>query len=170
MRTVVTPTLAGRRGDRPGRGPHNVGGLGREWVEGVERMEIKRVGSQPSAKGSAEWFTGTVRLDRLFEAPDPARVWGANVTFEPGARTAWHSHPLGQTLIVTAGCGRAQRWGGPVEEIRPGDVIWISPGEKHWHGAAATTAMTHLAIQEKLDGNIVEWMEPVTDAQYDDGS
>ena len=133
-------------------------------------MEIKRVGSQPSAKRSAEWFTGTVRLDRLFEAPDPARVWGANVTFEPGARTAWHSHPLGQTLIVTAGCGRAQRWGGPVEEIRPGDVIWISPGEKHWHGAAATTAMTHLAIQEKLDGNIVEWMEPVTDAQYDDGS
>jgi len=133
-------------------------------------MEIKRVGSQPSAKGSAEWFTGTVRLDRLFEAPDPARVWGANVTFEPGARTAWHSHPLGQTLIVTAGCGRAQRWGGPVEEIRPGDVIWISPGEKHWHGAAATTAMTHLAIQEKLDGNIVEWMEPVTDAQYDGGS
>lgn len=133
-------------------------------------MEIKRVGSQPSATGSAEWFTGTVRLDRLFEAPDPARVWGANVTFEPGARTAWHSHPLGQTLIVTAGCGRAQRWGGPVEEIRPGDVIWISPGEKHWHGAAAATAMTHLAVQEKLDGKMVDWMEPVTDAQYEGGA
>ena len=133
-------------------------------------MEIKRVGTQPSVKGPAEWFTGTVRMDWLFEAQDPARVAGASVTFEPGARTAWHTHPLGQTLIVTAGCGRAQRWGGPVEEIRPGDVIWISPGEKHWHGAAATTAMTHLAIQEKLDGKMVEWMEPVTDAQYDGGA
>ena len=130
-------------------------------------MEIKRVGTQPSVKGPAEWFTGTVRMDWLFEAQDPARVAGASVTFEPGARTAWHTHPLGQTLIVTAGCGRAQRWGGPVEEIRPGDVIWIAPGEKHWHGAAATTAMTHLAIQEKLDGKMVEWMEPVSDAQYD---
>jgi len=133
-------------------------------------MEIKRVGSRASEKGPADWFTGTVRLDRLFEAAEPARVAGASVTFEPGARTAWHSHPLGQTLIVTAGCGRAQRWGGPVEEIRPGDVVWISPGEKHWHGAAVATAMTHLAIQEKLDGKMVEWMEPVTDAQYEGGA
>jgi quercetin dioxygenase-like cupin family protein len=133
-------------------------------------MEIKRVGTRPSENGSAEWFTGAVRLDRLFDAPAPARVAGASVTFEPGARTAWHTHPLGQTLIVTAGCGRAQRWGGPVEEIRPGDVIWFSPREKHWHGAAATTAMTHLAIQEKLDGKTVDWMEPVSDAQYDGGS
>lgn len=132
-------------------------------------MEIKRVGTRPSEKGSADWFTGAVRLDRLFEAPEPARVAGASVTFEPGARTAWHTHPLGQTLIVTAGCGRAQRWGGPVEEIRPGDVIWFSPGEKHWHGAAAATAMTHLAIQERLEGKVVEWMEPVSDAQYDGG-
>jgi quercetin dioxygenase-like cupin family protein len=133
-------------------------------------MEIRRVGTEPSVKGPAEWFTGTVRLDRLFEAAEPARAAGASVTFEPGARTAWHTHPLGQTLIVTAGCGRAQRWGGPVEEIRPGDVIWFSPGEKHWHGAAATTAMTHLAIQEKLDGTMVDWMGPVSDAQYDGGS
>ncbi len=133
-------------------------------------MEIQRVGKRPSEKGSADWFTGAVRLDRLFDAPEPARVAGASVTFEPGARTAWHTHPLGQTLIVTAGCGRAQRWGGPVEEIRPGDVVWFSPGEKHWHGAAATTAMTHLAIQEKLDGKMVEWMEPVSDAQYEGGA
>ncbi len=133
-------------------------------------MEIQRVGKRPSEKGSADWFTGAVRLDRLFDAPEPARVAGASVTFEPGARTAWHTHPLGQTLIVTAGCGRAQRWGGPVEEIRPGDVVWFSPGEKHWHGAAATTAMTHLAIQEKLDGKMVEWMEPVTDVQYEGGA
>jgi quercetin dioxygenase-like cupin family protein len=142
----------------------------REYLQEVERMEIKRVGSRPSEKGPADWFTGTVRMDRLFEAAEPARVAGASVTFEPGARTAWHSHPLGQTLIVTAGCGRAQRWGGPVEEIRPGDVVWISPGEKHWHGAAATTAMTHLAIQEKLDGKMVDWMEPVSDAQYEGGA
>ena len=133
-------------------------------------MEIRRVGKEASVKGPADWFTGAVRLDRLFEAPEPARVAGASVTFEPGARTAWHTHPLGQTLIVTAGCGRAQRWGGPVEEIRPGDVIWIFPGEKHWHGAAATTAMTHLAIQERLDGKTVEWMEPVSDSQYEGGS
>jgi quercetin dioxygenase-like cupin family protein len=141
----------------------------REYLQGVERMEIKRVGSRPSEKGPADWFTGAVRMDWLFDAQAPARVAGASVTFEPGARTAWHSHPLGQTLIVMAGCGRAQRWGGPVEEIRPGDVIWISPGEKHWHGAAATTAMTHLAIQEKLDGKMVDWMEPVSDAQYERG-
>ena len=130
------------------------------------KMEIKRIGSQPSSKGSADWFTGTVRVDPLFEAPGPARVRGASVTFEPGARTAWHTHPLGQTLIVTAGCGRAQREGGPIEEIRPGDVVWIPPGEKHWHGAAPTTAMTHIAVQEALDGKAVDWMEKVTDEQY----
>ena len=130
-------------------------------------MEIKRVGTRPSEKGSADWFTGAVRLDRLIDAPDPARVAGSSVTFEPGARTVWHTHPLGQTLIVTAGCGRVQRWGGPVEEIRPGDVVWISPGEKHWHGAAATTGMTHFAVQEKLDGKMVDWLEPVSDAQYE---
>ena len=129
-------------------------------------MDINRVGSQPSGKGLSEYFTGTVRIDPLFEAHDPARALGAAVTFEPGARTAWHTHPLGQTLIVTAGCGRAQRWGGPIEEIRPGDVIWIPPGEKHWHGAAATTAMTHIAIVEQLDGKSADWMEKVSDAQY----
>ena len=129
-------------------------------------MEIKRIGSQPSNKGSADWFTGAVRIDPLIQAPAPARVVGASVTFEPGARTAWHTHPLGQTLIVTAGCGWAQRWGGAVEEIRPGDVIWIPPGEKHWHGAAPTTGMTHIAIQEQLDGKAVEWMEKVGDDQY----
>jgi len=129
-------------------------------------MEIKRSGSQPSRKGPVEWFTGTVRIDPLFEAPPPARARGAAVTFEPGARTAWHTHPLGQTLIVTEGCGRAQREGGPIEEIRPGDVVWIPPSEKHWHGAAPTTAMTHIAIQEALDGKAVDWMEKVSDEQY----
>ena len=129
-------------------------------------MEIKRSGSQPSGKGPSGWFTGTVRIDPLFQAPDPARVVSASVTFEPGARTAWHTHPLGQTLIVTAGCGLAQRWGGPVEHIRPGDVVWFPPGEKHWHGATPTTAMTHIAIQERLDGKTVDWMEKVTDEQY----
>jgi quercetin dioxygenase-like cupin family protein len=129
-------------------------------------MEIKRNGSQPSGKGSADYFTGAVRVDPLFQAPDPARASGGCVTFEPGARTAWHAHPLGQTLIVTAGCGRVQREGGPVEEIRPGDVVWIPPGVKHWHGAAPTTGMTHIAIQEKLDGKIVEWMEQVSDTKY----
>jgi quercetin dioxygenase-like cupin family protein len=129
-------------------------------------MEIKRVGSQPSSQGPADWFTGTVRIDPLFQANAPARAIGASVTFEPGARTAWHTHPLGQTLIVTAGCGRARHWGGPIEEIRPGDVIWIPPGEKHWHGAAPTTAMTHIAIQEQLDGKAVDWMEKVSDEQY----
>jgi quercetin dioxygenase-like cupin family protein len=129
-------------------------------------MEIKRVGSQPSGQGPADWFTGTVRIDPLFQANAPARALGASVTFEPRARTAWHTHPLGQTLIVTAGCGRAQHWGGPIEEIRPGDVIWIPPGEKHWHGAAPTTAMTHIAIQEQLDGKAVDWMEQVSDEQY----
>ncbi len=129
-------------------------------------IKITRSGSQPSTKGSADWFTGTVRIDPLFDAPEPARVSGASVTFEPGARTAWHTHPLGQTLIVTAGCGWAQREGGPVEEIRPGDVVWFPPDEKHWHGATATTAMTHIAIQENLDGKAVDWMEKVTDEQY----
>jgi quercetin dioxygenase-like cupin family protein len=129
-------------------------------------MDIKRIGSQPSGKGPAEYFTGTVRIDPLFQASDPARVVGATVTFEPGARTAWHTHPLGQTLIIIAGCGRAQRSGGPVEEIRPGDVVWIPPGEKHWHGASPTTAMTHIAIQERLNGKTVDWMEKVSDEQY----
>ena len=129
-------------------------------------MDIKRAGSQPSAKGNPEWFTGMVRIDALFQAAAPARVGAAKVTFEPGARTAWHTHPLGQSLIVIAGSGRAQRWGGPIEEIRPGDVIRFAPGEKHWHGAAPTTAMTHIAIQERLDGKMVEWLEHVTDDQY----
>ena len=129
-------------------------------------MDIKRSGSQPSRTGPAEYFTGTVRIDPLFEPADPARVVGASVTFEPRARTAWHTHPLGQTLIVTAGKGLAQRWGGPIEEIRPGDVISFPPGEKHWHGGCATTAMTHVAIQERLDGKTVDWMEQVTDEQY----
>jgi quercetin dioxygenase-like cupin family protein len=129
-------------------------------------MEIKRNGSRPSGAGPADYFSGSVRVDPLFQAPHPARVSGASVTFEPGARTAWHSHPLGQTLIVTAGCGRVQLSGGPVEEIRPGDVIWIAPGEKHWHGAAPTTAMTHIAIQEAFDGRVVDWMEKVSDDQY----
>jgi quercetin dioxygenase-like cupin family protein len=129
-------------------------------------MEIQRVGTQPSAPGPADWFTGSVRIDALFQAPDPALVAGASVTFEPGARTAWHTHPLGQTLIVTAGCGRAQREGGPIEHIRPGDVVWFPPGEKHWHGAAPTTGMTHIAIQERLNGKVVDWLEHVTDEQY----
>ena len=129
-------------------------------------MDIKRIGSQPSAKPPADWFTGTVRIDPLFQAPDPALVQGASVTFEPGARTAWHTHPLGQTLIVTDGCGWAQHDGGPVEEIHPGDVIWFPPNEKHLHGATPTTAMTHIAIQEKKDGKVVDWLEKVTDDQY----
>jgi quercetin dioxygenase-like cupin family protein len=133
---------------------------------GTATMDIKRSGSQPSGKGPADYFTGTVRVDPLFKATDPARVVGASVTFEPGARTAWHTHPLGQTLIVTSGIGRVQCEGGPIEEIRPGDVIWFPPGEKHWHGAAPTTPMTHLAIQEALGGKTVDWMEKVSDAQY----
>ena len=129
-------------------------------------MEIKRAGSQASTRGSSDYFTGTVRVDPLFQAPAPARVSGATVTFEPGARTAWHTHPLGQTLIVTAGFGRVQRRDGPIEEIRPGDVVWFPPGEKHWHGASPTTALTHIAVQEQLDGKNVEWMEQVGDDQY----
>jgi quercetin dioxygenase-like cupin family protein len=129
-------------------------------------MNIQRAGSQPSAKGPVDWFTGTVRIDAPFKGTDPSRVTGALVSFEPGARTAWHTHPLGQTLIVTTGCGWVQRWGGPVEEIRPGDIVWFAPGEKHWHGASPTTAMSHIAIQEALDGKAVDWMEKVTDDQY----
>ena len=129
-------------------------------------MQITKAGSQPSSSGSPDYFTGTVRVDPLFRAPDPARVSGASVTFEPGARTAWHTHPLGQTLIVTYGLGWVQRSGGPVEEIRPGDLVWIPPGEKHWHGATPTTAMTHIAIQEQLNGKAVEWLEKVSEEQY----
>jgi len=129
-------------------------------------MVITKNGSKPSGQGPADWFTGKVRIDPLFEAPDPARVAGASVTFEPGARTVWHTHPLGQTLVVTVGVGRAQRDGGPIEEIRPGDIVWFAPGERHWHGASPTTGMTHIAIQERLDGRVVDWLEPVTDEQY----
>ncbi|MBM7566215.1 (R)-mandelonitrile lyase [Paenibacillus sacheonensis] len=129
-------------------------------------MEIRKNGTQPSGKGPAEYFTGTVRIDPLFEAADPARVAGASVTFEPGARTAWHTHPLGQTLIVTAGSGSVQRWGGQIEAVHPGDVIWFPPGEKHWHGASPTTGMTHIAIQERIDGKAVDWLEHVSDDQY----
>ena len=130
-------------------------------------MDITRNGTQFSGKGPADWFTGMVRFDPLFQSPAPARAAGLSVTFEPGARTAWHTHPLGQTLIVTEGCGRVQRWGGPVEEIRPGDVVWIPPGEKHWHGAAPKTGMTHIAIHELLDGKAVDWLEKVSDEQYE---
>ena len=129
-------------------------------------MDIIRAGARPSAKGPADWFSGSVRIDPLFNPNAPERVQGANVTFEPGARTAWHTHPLGQTLIVTAGLGRVQRWGGPIEEIRPGDVVWLPPGEKHWHGAAPDTAMTHIAVQEVQGGKAVDWLEKVSDDQY----
>src|SRR5215207_311142 len=129
-------------------------------------MDIRRNGSRPSGKGPAEYFTGAVRIDPLFQAPDPARAVGASVTFEPGARTAWHTHPLGQTLVVTAGCGWTQRDGGPIEEIRPGDGVWFPPGEKHWHGATPTTAMTHIAIQEAEGGKTVDWLQKVSDEQY----
>jgi quercetin dioxygenase-like cupin family protein len=129
-------------------------------------LHIKRVGTQASGRGPADWFTGTVRIDPLFQAPDPALVSGASVTFEPGARTAWHTHPLGQTLIVTAGAGWAQLEGGLIQDLYPGDVVWFAPGEKHWHGATSTTAMSHIAIQEKLDGKVVDWLEHVTDDQY----
>src|SRR4051812_34542675 len=133
-------------------------------------MEITRVGSQPSAKGPGEWFTGAVRIDPLFQPNDSRRAAAATVTFEPGARTAWHTHPLGQTLIVMSGCGWVQREGGPVEEIHPGDVVWFPPEEKHWHGAAATIGMSHIALQEALDGKVVEWMEKVSDKQYQGGA
>ncbi len=129
-------------------------------------MEIKKAGTQPSSNGPSDWFTGAVRIDPLFQAPDPAFVQAASVTFEPGARTAWHTHPLGQTLIVTAGLGWAQHEGGPIEEIRPGDVVWFPPGEKHWHGATPSTALTHIAIQERLNGKVVDWLEHVTEDHY----
>jgi quercetin dioxygenase-like cupin family protein len=129
-------------------------------------MDIKRSGSQPSGKGPAEWFTGAVRIDSLFQATAPARALGASVTFEPGARTAWHTHPLGQTLIVLVGAGLVQRWGGPIEQILPGDVVWFPPGEKHWHGATATTAMTQIAFRSSLEVKVVEWLEPVSNEQY----
>lgn len=132
-------------------------------------MEIQRSGSQASLQGKADYFTGTVRIDPLFPANAPARAAANSVTFEPGSRTAWHTHPLGQALIVTSGCGRAQKWGGPVEEIRPGDVVWFAPGEKHWHGASPTTAMTHIAIQEALDGKAVDWLNKVSDEEYRTG-
>ena len=132
-------------------------------------MQIQRTGSQPSGKGPAEYFTGSVRIDPLWSAPEPARAAAVSVTFEPGARTAWHTHPLGQTIIIVSGSGRAQRFGGPVEEINPGDVVWFAPGEKHWHGASPATAMTHIAIQERLEGRTVDWLEKVTDEQYNVG-
>jgi quercetin dioxygenase-like cupin family protein len=139
-------------------------------LKGIQKMDIKRSGSQPSGKGQAEYFTGSVRMDPLFQPIEPARAGGISVTFEPGARTAWHSHPLGQNLIVTAGCGWVQSWGGPINKIRPGDVIWSGPGEKHWHGATPTTAMSHISIVEQLDGKSADWMEKVSDEQYQAGS
>jgi quercetin dioxygenase-like cupin family protein len=135
-------------------------------VDGDVMMEIKRSGAEPSRRGPAEWFSGTVRLDPLFQPPKPARVVGALVTFEPGARTAWHTHPLGQTLVITTGLGWVQSEGGPIEEVRPGDVVWFPPNQRHWHGATPTNAMSHIAIQESLDGTNVEWLEHVSDAQY----
>lgn len=145
--------------------PLDSGSTAVRLAQEAQELRVTRAGSQPSRKGPAETFTGSVRVDPLFQAPAPARASGAYVTFEPGARTAWHIHPLGQTLVVTAGVGRVQRWGGAVEEIRPGDVVWIPPGLKHWHGASPATAMTHVAIQEQLDGKAVEWLEQVTDEQ-----
>ena len=129
-------------------------------------MEITKPGSTPSAKGPDDWFTGSVRIDPLFAANESRRSAASSVTFEPGARTAWHTHPLGQTLIVTAGCGWAQRDGGPIEEIHPGDIVWFAPNEKHWHAATSTNAMTHIAIQENLNGKVVDWLEKVSDEQY----
>jgi quercetin dioxygenase-like cupin family protein len=133
-------------------------------------MDIKRSGTEASRKGPNDWFTGTVRIDQLFQAAEPARVSGAHVTFEPGARTAWHTHPLGQTLIITSGLGWVQTEGGPVQEVRSGDVVWFPPGEKHWHGASAKTAMSHIAIQESLNGKPVDWLEHVSDEQYGAGA
>jgi quercetin dioxygenase-like cupin family protein len=147
-------------------GIHRARALSSEAKESQMDIDIKRNGSRPSQKGPEDWFTGTVRIDPLFQAPDPARAGAGQVTFEPGARTAWHTHPLGQTLIVTAGLGWVQREGGPVEEIGPGDVVWFPPGLKHWHGASPTTAMTHIAIQESVGGKNVDWMEKVSDEQY----
>jgi quercetin dioxygenase-like cupin family protein len=141
-----------------------------ETNTGDIRMEIRRIDSQPTRKGPAKWFTGSVRIQPMFDSPEPARARGASVTFEPGARTAWHTHPLGQTLIVTSGLGWAQREDGPIEEIRPGDVVWFAPNEKHWHGATPTNAMTHIAIQEAFNGRVVDWMEQVADKEYLSGT
>lgn len=152
---ILMATASAQTDVRPGAG-----------APGSQGLEIKRNGSQPSGKGPGQFFTGGVRVDPLFQMDPPARTRGAFVTFEPGARSAWHTHPLGQILVVTAGAGLAQRWGGPIQEIGPGDVIWIPPGVKHWHGATAATGMTHIAIQEHLDGNVVDWMEKVSDEQY----
>lgn len=169
MKALVTTALAlpllalAAAQTRPGGSD---GGSAASAAAAREGVRVARAGSQASTKGPAEWFTGVVRIDPLFAANAPSRGAGASVTFEPGARTAWHAHPLGQTLVVTAGVGRVQGWGGAVQEIRPGDVVWIPAGQKHWHGAAPTTAMTHLALHEALDGKVVEWMEKVTDAQY----
>jgi quercetin dioxygenase-like cupin family protein len=140
-------------------------GIGSDFMRSLA-MEIKRSGSQPSAQGPGEYFTGAVRIDPLFKAPRPARASGARVTFEPCTRSAWHTHPLGQSLIVISGCGLVQSWGGPTRVIRPGDVVWCPPGEKHWHGAMPHTAMTHIAIQEELDGKVVDWLEKVSEDQY----
>ncbi len=163
-------TMRGRRTDPDCLLPLDCGdAIGDAFIPGeLARtiMEIKRSGSQPSGKGPADYFTGQVRIDPLFNPPEPARIATAHVTFEPGARTAWHTHPLGQTLIVTAGCGWAQREGGPVEEIRAGDVVWFPPGERHWHGATATTAMRHIALQDRPDGETVKWLDHVTEEQY----
>lgn len=150
----------------PGRLVSGSEGTSAASSEASPTIKITRSGSQPSRQGPAEYFTGSVRIDLLFNANPPSRASGGRVTFEPGARTAWHTHPLGQTLIVTAGSGWVRQWGGPIQEIREGDVVWISPGQKHWHGATATTSMTHIAIQEYLDGKNVEWMEKVSDEQY----
>jgi quercetin dioxygenase-like cupin family protein len=157
---VLTIGLASVSATRGVSNPHH------SPSKGNETMKIMRSGSQPSTKGPSEYFTGAVRIDSRFQGDEPARVGGATVTFEPGARTAWHTHPLGQTLIVTSGCGWVQSEGEPIQEIRPGDVVWFPPGQKHWHGATATTAMTHIAIAEALDGKAVDWMEQVTEAQY----
>jgi quercetin dioxygenase-like cupin family protein len=165
---AATGSLAALHAARPAASQQGLGDPSalRPVLERNAEMEIKRNGSQPSGKGSTDYFTGSVRVDPLFQAPDPARAGGAYVTFEPGARTAWHTHPLGQTLIITSGVGLVQRWGGPIEEVRSGDVVWIPPGEKHWHGATAATAMTHIAVAERLDGKTVDWMEKVSDEQY----
>jgi quercetin dioxygenase-like cupin family protein len=164
---VVAVSVVALPSEPAGQGaPRPAAGAPRPAVAGGPQLRITRGGTQPSRKGPAEWFTGSVRVDPLFQAAEPSRASGAQVTFEPGARSAWHTHPLGQVLIVTSGVGRVQQWGGPVEEIGAGDVVWTPPGVKHWHGASPTTAMTHLAIQEQLDGAAVEWMEKVTDEQY----
>lgn len=166
QRHLTAVTLVTIAAASAGVEPSTISSGGSERTAVAQAITITRNGAQPSSKGSPQYFTGAVRIDPLFDAKDPARTTGGSVTFEPGARSAWHTHPLGQTLIVTAGAGRVQRWGDTIEEIRPGDVIWIPPGQKHWHGAAPTTGMTHIAIQEQVGGKNVEWLEHVTDEQY----